>query len=420
MTDHCTLYEMSGPLHGPTAAPRGRSSSSWLNRSTIGLALASLFSDVSHELATAVLPALLLSLGAGPAALGWIEGSADGVASIAKLWGGVMADRLEKRKPLASIGYLITAVGIAAIGICSRWWQVLFCRVAAWIGRGSRTAPRDVLVAEATVPETVGKAFGLERAADALGAVLGPLLALALLAHGVEARHVFFASLAPGLLAFLSIMLLVVERPNGAAERSSALRPSLAATGKPFQKYLIGILIFGCGDFSRTLLILYAIQHATGTLFSLPATGLAVALYVLHNAVSSAAALPLGALSDRFGVRPVVVGGYILAAVVTAAFGLLPATPLLLIVLFIGSGLYIACEEVGEKAYAASLLPTRVRGTGMGLLAAANGIGDFASSALVGTLWSLIPDRLWVGFLAAAILQLAGALVIARLRKPAA
>lgn len=99
----------------------------------------------------------------------------------------------------------------------------------------------------------------------------------------------------------------------------------------------------------------------------------------------------------------------------TAGFGLLPATPLLLTALFVGSGLYIACEEVGEKAYASALLPARVRGTGMGLLAATNGIGDFASSAMVGTLWALLPDRLWIGFLAAATLQLVGAGMIARL-----
>ncbi len=393
-----------------------RTSASWLNRSTLGLALASLFSDVSHELATAVLPALLLSLGAGAGALGWIEGSADGLSAVAKLWGGVMADRVDRRKPLASIGYLVTATGIAAIGLCSRWWQVFLCRAMAWLGRGSRTAPRDVLITEATDPRTLGKAFGVERAGDALGAVLGPLLALALLARGVEPRHIVFASLIPGLLAFLSITVLVVERPKGTRKPASTFRASLGATGKPFRRYLSGILIFGCGDFSRTLLILYATKHATGTLFSWSAASLAVALYILHNAVSSAAALPLGAVADRIGVRPVVVGGYVFAAAVTAAFAVLSPTPAALTALFIGSGLYIACEEVGEKAFAARLLAAPARGTGMGLLAATNGIGDFVSSAAVGSLWALFPDRLWIGFLFAAILQLAGAGVLATLR----
>jgi MFS family permease len=293
----------------------------WLNRSTVGVALASLFSDASHELGTAVLPAVLLTLGAGPAALGWIEGSADGLSSLAKLWGGVTTDRVARRKPLASIGYLVTAVGIAAIALCTSWYQVLACRVAAWIGRGSRSAPRDVLMAEATTPATTGKAFGMERAGDALGAVIGPLVAVALLARGVEARHVMFASLFPGLLAFLSIALLVRETP-------AALRPGRARsffgspreTGRPFRRYLVAILLFGSGDFSRTLLILYATQHLTGGLFSWKAGTLAIALYVLHNAVSSLAAFPIGALTDRVGRRPVLIAGYLFAAATAAGF----------------------------------------------------------------------------------------------------
>src|SRR6185295_10439670 len=190
----------------------------WLNRSTLGVALGSLFSDVSHELATAVLPAVLLALGAGPAALGLIEGSADGIATVAKLWGGAAADKAKRRKPLASVGYLVTAVGITLIAFCTTWTQVLLCRVAAWIGRGSRSAPRDVLMAEAAAPESLGKAFGMERAADAFGAVLGPLLAVALIAHGQAPQHVLLWSLAPGLLAFLSIALIVTERRREEAE----------------------------------------------------------------------------------------------------------------------------------------------------------------------------------------------------------
>ena len=158
---------VTGP-HGPhTIDPRFMSArpdtSHWLNRSTAGIALASLCSDVSHELATAVLPTVLLSLGAGPAAVGLIEGSADGLSAVAKLWGGVVSDRVARRKPLASIGYLVTALGTAAIGVCATWWQVMLCRMAAWIGRGSRSPARDVLMAEAAAPEALGKAFGMER-----------------------------------------------------------------------------------------------------------------------------------------------------------------------------------------------------------------------------------------------------------------
>jgi MFS family permease len=396
----------------PGSSVSAKASRGWLNRTTLGVSLASLFSDISHELATAVLPAFLVALGTGPAVLGWIEGSADGLSALAKLWGGVAADRVRRRKPLASIGYLVTAVGTACIGLSTAAWQVMVCRVVAWIGRGSRSPARDVLMAEGAPPEVHGRAFGLERAGDAAGAVLGPLLAMLLLARGVAPSHLMLVSLAPGLLAFLSMALLVEERPHLPRQATFSLGGELAGTGPRFRRYLLGILVFGTGDFSRTLLILYVTQHIEGTLFSLTGAAAAVALYVLHNGISAGAAFPIGALADRIGHRPVIVGGYVLAAATTLAFAFAPPTASWLLLLFVCSGIYIASEEVAEKSYAASLLPPGRRGAGMGLLAATNGAGDMASSALVGTLWSLAANPAW-GFAAAAALQLLGALMIA-------
>jgi len=387
-------------------------SRSWLNRSTLGISLASLFSDISHELATAALPSLLLSLGSGPAALGVIEGTADGVSALAKLGGGVAADRFRRKKPLASIGYLVTAIGIAAIGICTNWWQVLVCRLAAWFGRGSRSAPRDLLMVEASPAAHLGKAFGMERAGDAMGAVLGPLLAMILLASGITPAHVVRQSLLPGLLAFLSISILVVEIPRKAPLLRRSVFADVGGIGRPYRRFLGGIFLFGCGDFSRTLLILYATQHLTGTLFSWSSTTLAIGLYVVHNAVSAAAAFPLGAVADRFGRRRVLVAGYIFAAVATSAFAVLPPAPVALIVLFAASGVYIACEEVAEKTCAIGYLQGPVRGTGLGLLAAVNGVADIVASALVGSLWAAFPARPAIGFMVAAALQLAGSVIV--------
>src|SRR5262249_57057125 len=140
--------------------------------------------NVSHGRPRAVLPAVLVGLGAGPAALGLIEGAADGLSALAKLGGGAATDRLRRRKPLASVGYLVTGLATAAIGVCVSAAQVLACRVVAWIGRGSRSPARDVLMTEAAPPDERGRAFGMELAADATGAVLGPLLSIALLARG--------------------------------------------------------------------------------------------------------------------------------------------------------------------------------------------------------------------------------------------
>ena len=396
----------------------------WINRSTLGLALASLLSDISHELATAVLPAFLIALGGGPLALGLIEGLSDGGSALAKLWGGWQADRLQRRKPLASIGYLITAVGVAAVGWCTSLWQVGLCRLAAWLGKGSRSASRDLLLSEAAAPADLGKAYGLERAGDSLGAVAGPLLALWLLSLGWSAKGMLKLSLIPGLMAFLALMLLVRETAGVVSHKGLPLRGAWKAAGAPFRKLIAGVALFGLGDFSRTLLIMFVMRHLVileggpGVGFGFAsAAGLAMGLYALHNAITALAAMPLGALADRVGRRKILAAGYTFAALVTLGFALLPATPFWLTILFCGSGLYIACQEVAEKSGAVELLPREGRGLGLGLLAAVNGLADTASSALIGLLWMLQPDRPAFGFFTAAALQAAGALLVFRQRK---
>ncbi|HMK73328.1 MAG TPA: MFS transporter, partial [Myxococcaceae bacterium] len=145
-----------------------------------GVAVASLFSDVGHEIATTVLPSLVASLGGASAALGLIEGVADGASSAAKLLSGLYSDRLARRKPLAVVGYFTTAAAMASLALATQWWHLLIGRALGWLGRGARTPVRNVLMTEATTPETYGRAFGFERSMDSAGAVLGPLLALVL------------------------------------------------------------------------------------------------------------------------------------------------------------------------------------------------------------------------------------------------
>src|SRR5580693_4617314 len=187
--------------------------SAWLNSTVLGIGLASLCSDVGHEMATTAMPALLATVGAGSAVLGLIEGLADGLSSVAKLLSGLYSDRLRRRKPLAVVGYFVTAAGMASFALATQWWHVLLGRVFGWLGRGVRSPVRKVLLAEATTPETYGRAFGLERAMDSAGAVLGPLLAVGLGAS-LGIHWVFACTLVPGLLAALVIAFLVRERPH--------------------------------------------------------------------------------------------------------------------------------------------------------------------------------------------------------------
>lgn len=199
----------------------------WLNATVFGIGLASLCSDVGHEMATTAMPALLASVGATSALLGLIEGSADGLASFAKLYSGLYSDRLSRRKPLAVVGYFVTASGMASFAFASQWWHVLLGRIGGWLGRGVRTPVRNVLLAEATTPKTYGRAFGFERAMDSAGAVIGPLIATAIVARA-GIRSVFLWTLIPGVAAAMIIALFVRERPHNPRPRT--------CSGKPYVK----------------------------------------------------------------------------------------------------------------------------------------------------------------------------------------
>jgi len=184
-------------------APNRPSSRRWFTASVLGFGLASLLSDAGHEAATSALPALLVSMGAAPAALGIIEGIADGLASFAKLGGGWLADRPHLRKPIAVLGYFITGLSTGAYGLAGGWGHLLAARSVGWLARGMRGPARDAMLADAVPPEVRGRAFGFHRAMDSMGAVLGPLLSMALLASA-PLRGVFAWTMVPGVLAALA------------------------------------------------------------------------------------------------------------------------------------------------------------------------------------------------------------------------
>jgi MFS family permease len=190
-----------------------RKRSRWLNSTVLGIGLASFFSDLSHETVTSLLPGLLATLGVAAAALGTIEGVADGFSSVAKLYGGWWTDRLHRRKPLCAGGYGVMAAATLVIATASHWTIVLSGRALAWIARGLRTPPRKALLAEAVEPSYYGRAFGLERMMDTLGAVMAPAATLVLLRAGYAPRELIFWATIPAILAVLAIGLLVRETP---------------------------------------------------------------------------------------------------------------------------------------------------------------------------------------------------------------
>jgi MFS family permease len=361
----------------------------WLNSTVFGIALATLCSDVGHEMATSVLPGFLALLGGNSALLGLIEGLADGLSSFAKLLSGWYSDRLPRRKPLAIAGYLVTASGMASFGLATQWWHLMIGRTCGWIGRGVGKPVRNVLLTEATSPETYGRAFGFRGAMDSAGAVIGPLLATGIVAHS-GLRSVFIWTLVPGILAALLIAFCVRERPHPAPSKAPLLG-SLKSLPVGFRKYLLGVGVAGIGDFSNTLLILWATQAWTPELGLEQAARRAMLFYVGYNVIYTFACYASGWLADRFPKYAVLSIGYSLALVPAIALAL-PGTSLTkFAIVFAVSGLYMGVWETLENATAAELLPPQSRGMGFGILATVNGIGDFISSAAVGLLWSFSP-----------------------------
>jgi MFS family permease len=388
---------------------------SWLNRTVLGVGLTSLFSDWSHETATAVLPAFLAALGAGPAWLGAIEGIADGLSSFTKLAAGHYTDRLKRRKPLAVIGYAFTALSTASFAFATQAYHVLFGRVAAWFGRGVRSPAKKALLAADVPPNAYGRAFGFERLMDTMGAIAGPLTALWLLeATGHSYRKVFLWTLVPGLVAVALFWLLVRERPIASRPQRSFLL-GLKTLPLPFRKLLVGVGIFGAGDFSHSLLILYAARMLTPGHGMARATSLAVGLYTLHNVFYAGSAYLSGWLSDHVPNRKsVLAAGYALAGITAILLCTGTHSLPLLLVIFILAGLYVGTEEALEDSLAAELVPKEQHGMAFGTLAAVNAVGDFLSSLLVGFLWSAF--NVQIAFTASAVLFFAGALLILRLR----
>lgn len=365
-----------------------RTGPSWITRTVIGIVLATFLSDFSHEMCTAVLPLYLTTLGLGPAALGLIEGIADFLVSLSKLAGGVAGHHIRQKRPLASLGYLTTALATWSIALVEGLKSLVTLRGVAWIGRGFRGPLRDYLLADAVEPTHYGRAYGLERAGDMLGAVIGPLMATLLVWAGVEFRTIILWTLIPGLLAAGSMFFLTKERDPAVAHLpSNPVQPPRKPFPHAFWIFLIGVLLFGLGDFSRTFLIWLAAQQLDGQVTQAAGTvSVAVLLYTLHNLISAGVAFPVGHMGDRSSKLRILLWGYGLGAGTNILLALLSGSIVWLVAIVILSGAYIAVEETLEKAVAAELLPRELRSLGFGFLACANAVGDMVSSLYVGYL----------------------------------
>ncbi|ALD90569.1 MFS transporter [Pseudomonas aeruginosa] len=398
----------------------------WLNRTVAGAGITSSLGDFCYETTTVILPGFLAVLGIPAAVLGLIEGIADAIAAFTKMVSGYIADKLGHRKLFVMVGYGLTPLGQVLIALAAGWPLLLLGRIVSWFGKGLRGPLRDAIVIQAVSPETRGRAFGFHRAADTVGAVIGPLLGVALLgwAQGIHwsdaagpFRLVLWLSVIPGVLAVLAFLTLVKDpehSPNPALKFFSSLRGLPAR----FKRYLGAVGIFGIGDFSHSLLILAATTLLTPSLGVIQAAQVAGLLYVWRNLVQVAVSYPVGVLADRVGHLPVLIAGYVLGtltAVLTAlAFWLgIASVPLLAGVFFI-AGLYVAVQEALESTVTAEMVQPDTLAMSYGALGTVNGAAKFISSASVGVVWTAVSPV--VGFGLAAVLMAAGTLTLLRVK----
>lgn len=374
----------------------------------VALSGVSFFTDVATEMIYPLMPLFLSGvLGANASFIGAIEGAAESTASLLKLASGWWSDKVKKRKPLVVLGYGIATLVRPFVAIASSAGMVFAIRIADRVGKGIRTAPRDALLADSTDPASRGRAFGFHASADNAGAVLGPLIAFALLRYfDLSLRNVFWLAAIPGLIALIVLVVAVREVPQSRAPAdgdSPTLEPGQGESlGKRFWAYLGVVLLFTLGNSTDAFLLLRANQLGVAIV-------LAPILWAMLNFVKASAGTWGGALSDRFGRKPLIVTGWLIYA--TVYFGFSRATEAWHAwALFAAYGLFYALTEGTEKALVADVAPRAKRGVAFGWYNLAIGLGALPASLIFGAIWDRVsPDA---AFLFGATLALVAALAM--------
>jgi MFS family permease len=356
-----------------------------MDRGVLTLGWVSFLTDVSSDMIFPLLPNFLTrTLKAGPAALGLIEGVAEATSSLAKLVSGAWSDRLRRRKPLVLGGYGLAAAVRPLVAFATSWTQVLAIRFTDRLGKGVRTSPRDALLADLVPPERRGRAFGLQRAMDNAGAVVGPLLAAALLKFALDdERSVFLLAAIPGVAAVLLIVFAVKEK----ARPPAAERPAEATGRLPRRlKILIGIFVLFTLAGSTDAFLLLRARDVGVELWQLPL------LWAFFNGVKAAAGVPGGMLADRFGRTPMILAGWTIYATAYVGFAFV-TRPVALWGLFGFYALFYGLTEGAERALVADMAPGHLRGRAFGTFHASVGLAALPASLLFGVLWASFGAR---------------------------
>jgi len=362
------------------------------------LGTVSFLTDTASEMVYPLLPLFLTGvLGASTAVVGLVEGLAEATASLFKVVGGRISDRMAARKPLILLGYGFPALLRPTLALAINPWQVLVYRFLDRMGKGLRTAPRDALIAESVSQDSYGRAYGFHRAMDSLGATIGPLLAFSLLPL-LDFRGVFWVSAIPAFLATLIIVFFLPEK-RGMARPLPPLQ--LTAFSPRYRWFLLVTGVATLGLSSNAFLILrlsdLGLSAAQATL-----------VYTTYNLLYALMAYPLGSLADRIGARALVMLGFTIYALVYLGFGL-SSTGWQGILLFLFYALYSAAFEGSSRAYLAQIIPATKKASAIGLYHTVVGLLLFPASTLFGFLWQQFGST--VAFFTAASLAFAAAIL---------
>ncbi len=375
-------------------------------RNIVFLGLVSFFTDLSTEMVYPLIPLYLVSaFGATPALVGIIEGIAESLASLLKVFSGYVTDRYQRKKPLAFLGYAGGLVYKFALLISASWFGILCARVIDRVGKGIRTSPRDVLVSESGNKNSMGKSFGVHKALDMAGSALGILAAYLLLKATVGAfdyKNLFLLSMIPAVLGLCMFFFIKEKKEPHAKKQREPFWKNIKALNPQLKLYLCVAFLFTLGNSSNAFLLLRA-KAAGFTDTSV------ILLYFLYNVTASLLAIPLGKLSDRIGRKSLLITGYLVFSLVYAGFALASGAALMVLI-FVAYGVYTAMIAGVERAYIAEISPKSMRGTMLGLHATLVGVALFPASAIAGLLWTLFGAR--VPFLFGASLSAVAACIL--------
>ena len=347
----------------------------------IALGAVSFLTDASSEMIYPILPLFLtVTLGAGPALIGIIEGIAESTASLLKFFSGYFSDRVRKRRPIILSGYSLSTLARPLIALAGAWWQVLVIRFSDRVGKGIRSSPRDALIADSVDAANYGKAYGFHRSMDHAGAVAGPILATLILAFVTsDYRSLFLLAAIPGILSLLVILFFVKETRIDRKTPSQSLTFSLKNFDSGFKMLLASVIVFTLGNSSDAFLLLRAKEAGV------PAH-LIPAIWAVLHIVKTLSSTPGGAMSDRVGRKRIIIIGWLVYGLVYLGFAY-ASSHLHIWILFIIYGIYFGMTEGVEKAFVADLVPQHLRGTAFGLYNFAIGISALPASLLFGVIW---------------------------------